>query len=81
MDSNNEVKSEKKVDVAVKMLKDNSTVGTSVKFLREAVIMGQFSNDNVVELFGVVIDGEPVRQTGWPETAVNVMHFILLYCF
>ncbi len=47
-------------EVAVKMLKDDATVGASVKFLREAVIMGQFSSVNVVKLFGVVIDTNPV---------------------
>jgi len=73
----NEVKSEEKLEVAVKMLKDNSTVGTSVKFLREAVIMGQFNNANVVELFGVVTDGEPVRLTN----DLGLAAIFMLFCF
>ena len=32
-----------------------------MKFLQEAAIMGQFRHPNVVKLFGVIADEEPVR--------------------
>lgn len=48
-------------EVAVKMLKKSSAISSIIKFLREAVIMGQFSHPNVVKLYGVVTEGEPVR--------------------
>ena len=49
------------VEVAVKMLKKGSSASGTVKFLREAAIMGQFSHPNVVKLHGVVIERESVR--------------------
>ncbi len=48
------------VDVAVKTLKEGSGEEDRVKFLQEAAIMGQFKHYNVVNMFGVVTDGEPV---------------------
>ena len=55
--------SEDKVDVAVKTLKEGAGEGDKVKFLQEAAIMGQFSHLNVVKLYGVVTEGEPVRSS------------------
>ena len=52
--------SEDKVDVAVKTLKEGASEEDKVKFLQEAAIMGQFSHPNVVKLYGVVTEGEPV---------------------
>ena len=52
-----------KTDVAVKMLKPNSSEQDKVKFLQEAAIMGQFSHHNVVKLYGVVTLDEPVSQS------------------
>jgi serine/threonine protein kinase len=49
------------VDVAVKTLKEGSGKEDRVKFLQEAAIMGQFKHPNVVEMYGVVTQGEPVR--------------------
>ncbi len=49
-----------KVEVAVKTLKEGSGEEDRVKFLQEAAIMGQFKNHNVVTMYGVVTDGEPV---------------------
>lgn len=57
------------------MLKDDATVGASVKFLREAVIMGQFSSVNVVKLFGVVIDKNPVSYIYWIQLSLLVHYF------
>ena len=48
------------VDVAVKTLKEGSGEEDRVKFLQEATIMGQFKHHNVVEMYGVVTEGEPV---------------------
>ena len=49
-----------KIEVAVKTLKEGASEEDKVKFLQEAAIMGQFSHPNVVKLYGIVIDGEPV---------------------
>ena len=48
------------VDVAVKTLKEGSEEEDRVKFLQEAAIMGQFKHHNVVTMYGVVTNGEPV---------------------
>ena len=48
------------VDVAVKTLKEGSQDEDRVKFLQEAAIMAQFRNHNVVTMYGVVTQGEPV---------------------
>ena len=50
------------VEVAVKTLKEGSDESDKVKFLQEAAIMGQFIHHNVVEMFGVVTEGEPVSE-------------------
>ena len=46
--------------MAVKTLKEGSGEEDRVKFLQEAAIMGQFKHPNVVTLYGVVSEGEPV---------------------
>ena len=48
-------------DVAVKTLKD-SDISSLVKLLREAVIMGQFCHPNVIKLYGMITEGESVRE-------------------
>ena len=48
--------------MAVKTLKEGSGEQDRVKFLQEAAIMGQFKHPNVVNMYGVVTDGEPVSQ-------------------
>ena len=50
------------VEVAVKTLKEGSGEEDRVKFLQEAAIMGQFRHPNVVKMFGVITDGEPVSE-------------------
>ena len=48
-------------EVAVKTLNPTVTQpDAKVKFLQEAVIMAQFRHPNVIQLYGVVTDGEPV---------------------
>jgi serine/threonine protein kinase len=48
------------VVAAVKTLKEGSKEEDRIKFLQEAAIMGQFKHPNVVEMYGVVTQGEPV---------------------
>ena len=62
------------VDVAVKTLKEGSGEEDKVKFLQEAAIMGQFKHHNVVTMFGVVTDGEPVRSTIIIMVQVTALH-------
>ena len=49
-----------KVEVAVKTLKEGAKEEERIKFLQEAAIMGQFKHPNVVTMYGIVTDGEPV---------------------
>ena len=49
-----------KIEIAVKTLKEGAGEQDKVKFLQEAAIMGQFSHPNVVKLYGVITEGEPV---------------------
>ena len=49
-----------KIKVAIKTLREGAGEGDKIKFLQEAAIMGQFSHPNVVKLYGVVTEGEPV---------------------
>ena len=46
--------------MAVKTLKEGAKEEDRVKFLQEAAIMGQFKHPNVVTMYGVVKEGEPV---------------------
>ena len=48
------------VDVAVKTLSESATEAEKIRFLQEAVIMGQFVHPNIVQLYGIVTRGEPV---------------------
>ena len=50
-----------KMAVAVKVMKPSIAVGSKVRFLQEAAVMGQFFHPNVIKLHGVVTVGEPVR--------------------
>ena len=48
------------MDVAIKVLKRQSSIMEKIKFLQEAAIMGQFYHSNIVHLYGVVTEGESV---------------------
>lgn len=48
----------------MKELKCSAFEENKVKFLQEAVIMGQFNHTNVVKLHGVVTLDEPVSPLG-----------------
>ena len=55
-------------EVAIKTLNPGMAGDDRVKFLQEAAIMGQFSHPNVVKLYGIITDGEPVRVLWvWPN--------------
>ena len=71
-----------RVKVAVKMLKEGAGDEDKVKFLQEAAIMGQFSHPNVVKLYGVVTDGEPVGFSFYfmLKHCFNFIHLIYRYC-
>ena len=51
------------VEVAVKTLNKGSTKEDKIRFLQEAAIMAQFRHPNVVEMYGVITEAEPV--SGW----------------
>jgi len=46
------------IQVAVKTLNSECSQSDRVKFLREAAIMGQFKDNHIVELYGVVMENE-----------------------
>lgn len=48
------------LDVAVKTLSESATEVEKIRFLQEAVIMGQFVHPNIVQLYGIVTRGDPV---------------------
>ena len=48
------------IDVALKTLNDDASQRDRVKFLQEAAIMGQFKHLNVVQLYGIILQGQPV---------------------
>ena len=56
------VKKNATLDVALKTLPQNRTSEEKIKLLQEAMIMGQFSHPNIVQLYGIVSYGEPVSQ-------------------
>ena len=43
------------IEVAVKSLHREVTKEEQIKFLQEAVIMGQFSHPNIIKLLGIVL--------------------------
>ena len=67
------------VEVAVKTLKKEAIKEDRVKFLQEAAIMGQFRHPNVVTMYGVVTDGEPVSHFHFLEIKY-VYDKILYFC-
>jgi len=44
------------IQVAVKTLNSKCSASDRIKFLREAAIMGQFKDNHVVELYGVMTE-------------------------
>ena len=48
--------------VAIKTLNLQAEEQDRIRFLQEAAIMAQFRHPNIVNLFGVVKEGEPVSE-------------------
>ncbi len=44
-------------EVAVKSLHGKVTNEDKIKFLQEAVIMGQFNHPNIIKMLGIVLEG------------------------
>ena len=74
MSSNGE---DEEVEVAVKTLKEGSGEEDRVKFLQEAAIMGQFKHHNVVTMYGVVTQGEPVSQHRTQQRLKSILYTYL----
>ena len=62
VDEGNWKNESQEIPVALKTLKKKSSERDKVKFLQEAMIMAQFRHPNVVILYGIVTEGEPVNQ-------------------
>ena len=62
-------------EVAVKTLNLSSTkLEDKIKFLQEAAIMAQFKHPNVIQLYGIVTDGEPVG--AWWESFCIIFYLL-----
>jgi len=65
------------IEVAIKTLKSKASKEDRVKFLQEAAIMGQFKHPNVVTLYGVIADGEPVCLESQVRQLKNLSFFLI----
>ncbi len=50
------------LEVALKTIPKEGKADHRIKLLQEALIMGQFSHPNVIQLFGIISHGDPVRK-------------------
>lgn len=50
----------KSLRVAIKTLKPNADESERVKFLKEALVMSTFDDENIVKLLGVCLESEPL---------------------
>lgn len=75
--------------VAVKTLKsvsDSITDNGRGKLLQEAAIMGQFRHDNIVSLYGVILNEEPVLWLSlhWllflPQSVKSIYVYVVFIC-
>ena len=48
------------IKIALKTLNQSSTAENKMKFLQEAAIMAQFRHPNVILLYGIITNDEPV---------------------
>lgn len=62
-------------EVAVKTLSVDASMEERIRFLQEAHVMSQFSHSNIVQLFGVIAEGNPVSSA----QANTHMHYIHRY--
>ena len=67
-------------EVAVKTLKKGASQEDRVKFLQEAAIMGQFSHSNVVIMYGVVTESEPVSCASFSFRQISLFTKCLEFC-
>ncbi len=65
---------QEEVAVAVKTLKEGASEEDRVKFLQEAAIMGQFKHTNIVTMYGVIKEGEPVSAASYLMSSSNADH-------
>ncbi|XP_032233800.2 uncharacterized protein LOC5509057 isoform X2 [Nematostella vectensis] len=65
------------VQVAVKMLRDSSDSEDRVKFLQEAAIMRQFTHRNVVYMYGVVTNSNPIMIVLEHMSLGNLRNYLL----
>lgn len=69
--------------VAVKMLKEEASADMQADFQREAALMAEFDNPNIVKLLGISVR-HPIALTGWcitlkpPQAALSILLAILL---
>ncbi len=57
--------------MAVKTLKEGASEEDRVKFLQEAAIMGQFKHTNIVTMYGVIKEEEPVSAASYLMSSSN----------
>lgn len=65
------VKKNATLDVALKTLSNIRKTKDKIKLLQEAIIMGQFSHPNIVQLYGIVSYGEPVCHVNGNESLLE----------
>ena len=58
------------IPVAMKTLREGCSERDKVLFLQEAVTMAQFRHPNVVVMYGMVTQGEPVSYTYFCDNAL-----------
>ncbi len=46
-----------KLDVALKSISENGSTDDKIKFLQEAITMGQFTHPNIIQLYGILAQG------------------------
>lgn len=69
------------IEIAIKSLKKGASNLDRVKFLQEAAIMAQFKHPNVVNLFGIVKDGNTVNCNTYPITVTSYCNHTVYYMY
>ena len=64
----------------MKTLNEGSKEQDKVKFLQEAAIMGQFKHPNVVDMYGVVTEGEPVSFVCSKHVLIGLARYLIVSC-
>ena len=58
-------------EVAVKTLSVDASIEKRIMFLQEAHVMSQFCHPNIVQLFGVIAEGNPVSSMACIQTCTH----------